>query len=274
MRISLIVTTYNQLPALQAVIQSLKKNIDWIASKTPRNDDAYEIIIADDGSTEETGEWIRQQKHLIHVWQPDTGFNAAQIRNRAAAKATGDYLIFLDGDCIAPRYFIQHHRQLAQPGCFVTGNRVLLSHAFTQHVLAQKLPISQWTYRQWLWAYVQKKCNRVLPFFPLLRGLFPWRYSSRWQGAKTCNLSLWRTDFIAVNGFDERYQGWGYEDSDLVVRLMRHGIRRKHARFSIPVLHLWHAENDRSKEAENRLALKAVMAGKNVVAQVGVGQYL
>lgn len=248
-KISLIITTYNRLPALQAVIQSLRQ-------QTYTGD--VEIIVADDGSTQETADWLKSQ-NIIHVWQPDEGFRAAAIRNKAAAEASGDYLIFIDGDCVAPTFFLSNHAKLAAEKYFVSGNRVLLSAAFTEEVLNQHLPIHQWTYLHWLLASLQGKCNRAQPFCPLWRYILPYQYSKKWQGAKTCNLAMWRQDFIAVDGFDARYEGWGYEDSDLVIRLMHAGIKRKHSRFSIPVLHLWHRENDRAQEEKNRLFLEQVI---------------
>jgi glycosyltransferase involved in cell wall biosynthesis len=267
MKISLIITTYNRLPALQAVIGSLTDQ---------RHHADLEVIVADDGSTPETAAWLQQQSHLpvLHVWQPDEGFKAAQIRNRAAAKAAGDYLIFIDGDCIAPADFLKNHTKLAEENYLVSGNRILLSSRFTDEVLNQHLPIHTWPYKQWLLAYLQGKCNRALPFLPGICYLLPYQHSQQWQGAKTCNLGLWRQDFLKVNGFDESYQGWGYEDSDLVIRLLRAGIKRKHSRFLIPVLHLWHAENDRSKQESNRLALANIINSKRVMAQQGVDQYL
>lgn len=270
MKISIILTTYNRPDALKAVIQSLiaQKYLDHIN---------LEICIADDGSKEETRAYIQQQKSpfpILHIWQPDEGFRAAKIRNRAVAKASGDYLIFLDADCIAPTYFIENHANLAQAGYFVTGNRVLLTQKFTKQVLNQHLPIYTWDFYQWFIARLTGKCNRAISFFPLLRWLYPYRLSNKWQGAKTCNLALWRKDFIAINGFDERYEGWGYEDSDLVIRLMRSGVQRKHTRFCIPVLHLWHSENDRSQEVNNRLSLQAILESDSVLANRGVDQYL
>ncbi len=96
----------------------------------------------------------------------------------------------------------------------------------------------------------------------------------RWQGAKTCNLSAFRDDLLRVNGLDESYTGWGLEDSDLVVRLIRAGIINKSARFSAPVLHLWHKENDRSHLEENRLRLQQVLHATHTRALKGVDQYL
>jgi predicted glycosyltransferase involved in capsule biosynthesis len=73
----------------------------------------------------------------------------------------------------------------------------------------------------------------------------------------TCNLAIWRKDFYAINGFDALFEGWGYEDSDLVVRLIHTGVNRKEGRFALPVLHLWHPQQDRHFEPENYQRLQA-----------------
>ncbi|EIJ43766.1 putative glycosyltransferase [Beggiatoa alba B18LD] len=269
---SLIVTTYNRPDALKRVLLALAQQ-QAIALQT------LEIIVADDGSRVETAYLIQQlQKtlpyRLVHSWQTDDGFRAGMARNRAVAKATGNYCIFLDGDCIPRPDFVAQHIKLAEVGYFVAGNRVLLSERFTQAVLQDRMIIPQhfWT---WWRTYWQGDINRLLPLYPLPMPTY-WRkrYLDRWQGAKTCNLAVWRTDFLAVNGFDEQFQGWGHEDADLVVRLIRAGIKRKDGRFAVPVLHLWHPEQDRSQEPANIARLQAILATKTTVATVGVNQYL
>jgi len=97
---------------------------------------------------------------------------------------------------------------------------------------------------------------------------------NRWQGVKTCNLAAWRKDLLMINGLDEAYSGWGLEDSDLAVRLLRAGIKHKSARFAAPVLHLWHGENDRSRFAENQRRLDEVLHSERTRAVLGVEQYL
>jgi predicted glycosyltransferase involved in capsule biosynthesis len=80
---------------------------------------------------------------------------------------------------------------------------------------------------------------------------------------------------VAVNGFDHVFEGWGYEDSDLVIRLIHHGVKRKEGRFAVPVLHLWHKQNDRSEQQENYQRLMARLAQADFVrAEKGVSQYL
>ena len=270
MRIAVIVTTYNRPDALAAVVEGY-------LAQTDRD---FELLIADDGSTVQTAEAVaayraRAPFPISHVWQEDRGFRAAAIRNRALAASNADYVIFSDGDCIPLPGFVARHRRLAEPGWFVSGNRVLLSESFTRRVLAERLPVHRWRGGKWLGARLRKEINRWLPLLALpIPARFRKLGAGRWQGAKTCNLAAWRADLLAVNGLDESYAGWGLEDSDLVVRLIRAGVRHKSARFAAPVLHLWHAENDRGRLPENRRKLEEVLRSGRILAQVGVGQYL
>ncbi len=132
--ISVIVTTYNREDALEAVLRSL-------ARQTDRD---FEVVVADDGSGPATAKLIEAWKakvghRLEHVWHEDRGFRAAEIRNRAILASRGAYCIFLDGDCIVRPDFVAIHRRLAEPGWFVTGNRILLSRELTAKVLREKL---------------------------------------------------------------------------------------------------------------------------------------
>lgn len=91
----------------------------------------------------------------------------------------------------------------------------------------------------------------------------------------TCNLAIWKNDFISVNGFDETFEGWGYEDSDLVIRLMHYGVKRKEGRFAVPVLHLWHQQNDRSQQDRNYQRLLDRLNDASLIrAKQGLEQYL
>ena len=251
--VSVIVTTYNRPDALAAVLQGL-------LAQTCLD---FEIIIADDGSSAETQNLIEQfaSKTAIrikHVWHEDKGFRAAAIRNKAVLEAEYDYLLFIDGDCVPNRHFIAHHIQLAEKKHFVSGNRILLSASFTETVLANKLPIFNYSILQWLKERIKNNCNRFTPCLKLNLGKL--RYLKKgWQGAKTCNLGMWKTDFEQINGFNENYEGWGFEDSDLAIRLLKNGVRRKDGRYATVVFHLWHPENDRSQEAKNWQQLQRLL---------------
>jgi glycosyltransferase involved in cell wall biosynthesis len=266
--ISVIVTTYNWKEALAACLKSL----------FAQTDTNFEIIIADDGSRSDTGELIKELARqspvpLKHSYHEDKGFRAGTIRNKAAMISDGDYLLFLDGDCVVFPHFIQRHRQLAQTGYFVPGNRILLNQAFTATVLQTSIPL----YEQSVWTFIkwrrQGKINRLLPLlylpFDELRLLRP----EYWRQAMTCNLAIWKQDFVAVNGFDQLFEGWGYEDSDLVIRLIHRGIKRKEGRFAVPVLHLWHRQNDRSEQQQNYQRLMERLQNKAFVrAEQGLQQ--
>lgn len=267
--LSVIVTTYERPDALDRVLESLARQ-----RLIP-----LEVIVADDGSKPPTAECIERWQRafpcpLHHVWQPDEGFRAAAVRNKALAAAQGDYIVFVDGDCIAPVDFLVSHDRLAEAGYFVAGNRVLLHEDFTRHVLASRIDLSAWRLSKWAIARLRGSINRILPLLRLPDAPWRKRQPREWRGAKTCNLGAWRSDLLAVNGFDERYIGWGHEDADLAVRLIRAGALRKDGRFATGVLHLWHPENDRSQLADNEQRLAHIISGDRVRAECGVSQYL
>lgn len=268
MTISVIVTTYNRPDALRAVLVAL----------LAQHDRDFEVLVADDGSRADTRDLVLgfaagAHVSIRHVWQEDRGFRAGAARNRAAAVARGDYLVFLDGDCVPRPDFVARHRQLAERGWMVAGNRILLSEAFTRTALEQQLPIHAFTDAQWEAARRRGDINRTLPLAALPLGPLRKLGARRWQRVRTCNLGVWAQDFRAVNGFDEVFEGWGYEDSDLAVRLLNHGVRRKEGAFATGVLHLWHRENDRAREGENWQRLQSRVAAGTVRAEIGLDRY-
>ena len=268
LKISVIVTTYNRPEALALVLQALaaQECPCFPPEAKPRlftkhqQPSLFEVIIADDGSSCTTTRLIRDIQPYLpyplrHVWQENQGFRAAKIRNRAITVAQGNYLIFLDGDCIPLTDFITKQTQLAELNCFVTGNRILLSQNLTEQVIRQQSPVWCWHSLQWLLPYFRHDINRLSPLIRLPNSFLRKYCAQTWQGAKTCNLAVWRADIAKINGFNEEFQGWGYEDADLVVRLLNQGVRRKEGRFAIPVFHLWHPPTDRSQEQQNHQRL-------------------
>jgi glycosyltransferase involved in cell wall biosynthesis len=268
--ISVIVTTYNWPEALKLCLDSL-------FVQTDRN---FEIIIADDGSTANNLEQARrhcenEKVPVQYVHHDDRGFRAGTIRNKAAARAIGDYLLFVDGDCLMRPDFVGTHRRLAEEGCFVPGNRILLNRAFTDQVLGEMTPLYLKPWPYFLPLRLFGKINRISALMKLPLGRLRLFQPGKWQKAMTCNLGIWKTDFIAVNGFDELFEGWGYEDSDLVIRLIHNGVKRKEGRFAAPVLHLWHPHHDKSRQDTNyRLLMERLAKQDLTVAEKGVSQYL
>jgi glycosyltransferase involved in cell wall biosynthesis len=268
--ISVIVTTYNWSAALELCLEAL----------FVQSDGNFEIIIADDGSNVanrlQNKSLCEKSPVLIkYIYHEDQGFRASTIRNKAVAQSAGEYLIFLDGDCVVRQNFVSCHRQLAACGRFVPGNRVLLSQSFTQDVISQRIPLHKKNGCYFVALRLQNKINRILPFWVLPLGWLRLLEPKKWQKAMTCNLAMWRDDFLRVNGFDELFEGWGYEDSDLVIRLIHAGIRRKEGRFAVSVLHLWHPQNDRSNHDVNyQRLLERLNQQDFILAEKGISQYL
>ena len=267
--ISVIVTTYNRPLALDCVLASLATQ-----SILPK-----EIIIADDGSGAETASLINAWQlcmpcTLKHVWQPDEGFRAAGVRNLAVANSSGNYLIFLDGDCLVFNDFVKNHVALSEPSWMVIGSLILCNALLTKEIESKKKNPLKWGLLKWIHSSLMQEVNRIFPLIRLPNTPFRKLRSLRWKGVRTFNLGVWREDFIKVNGFDESFQGWGHEDADLAVRLLKIGVKRKDGQFSLPVLHLWHQESSRANEAENLRRLIARIDDKQTKASIGLNQYL
>ena len=268
MNTALIVTTYNRPDALAVVLEGYCRQTDR----------DFELVVADDGSKKDTADVVHQFARrapfrVTHVWHEDRGFRAAAIRNRAVASTMADYIVFTDGDCVPSRHFVRAHRQFAEPGYFLGANRVLLSAGLTHRVLHQQESIHAWRGLDWLLSWSKRDVNRVLPLMELPDGPFRKWASNRWEGIKTCNFSAWRADLIRVNGLDESYEGWGLEDSDLVIRLLHAGVKHKSARFAATVFHLWHPEQDRMRLPDNQKRLNDLLRSSTVRAVAGLDQY-
>lgn len=242
MTVSLIIATYNWPEALSLVLESVKKQ-----SVLPN-----EIIIADDGSGDETRKLINNfiQKSTLtihHIWQEDNGFQLAKIRNKAIAKANYDYIIQIDGDIILHKDYIKDHIKFATKKSFITGPRVLLSGESTQLALKNKTinfnPFSK---------KIKNRFNAVhLPFInqfmksettPLEKLIFK---------VRGCNMSFWRKDLLEINGYDEQFMTWGREDSELASRLIKKGIGLRKLRMAGIQYHLDHNEQDKNSIKHN-----------------------
>lgn len=248
--ISVIVTTYNWPAALDLVLDSLAH----------QQGGPYEVIVADDGSGEETRAVIERWRKdypvpLRHVWQPDEGFRAARVRNLGVVEARGDYLVVLDGDCLCRPDFVATHARLAEPGWFVSGRRILLQPEPTARLLRDHIPVHRapgalaGAAARKLMKKSHVRRLRTLPL-GVLRKLRP----LDWRPIQSFNMGVWREDILTVGGFDESFVGYGFEDTDLVMRLFRLGRRAKHGFLASAVLHLHHERSPLPGEAEARFA--------------------
>lgn len=255
MLISIIISTYNWPQALNKVLEALQEQTD-------RN---FEIVIADDGSGIETKKliqnWIAKSKvKVIHAWQPDEGFRVSESRNNAVRACHGDYLVFIDGDCIPRKHFVEHQRALAEKGYVVAGNRCLLSASLTATLLTSN---KSFHFPFWKLCLLRIKgdLNRLDALITLPpNSFFRYRHLTKWQKLRGCNIGVWRQDFERVNGFDSSFVGWGFEDSDLAARLINAGVKIKNGAFSTALLHLYHRESDEIREGHNWERLQYVLS--------------
>ena len=121
MSISLIVTTYNRPEALLLVLKSIE-----FQTLPPS-----EVIVADDGSDDKTKNLISDfnllsELRIIHSFQEDLGFRAAESRNKAISISKSEYIILVDGDVVLHPEFVFDHFKNAKLGFFIQGSRVLL----------------------------------------------------------------------------------------------------------------------------------------------------
>ena len=247
--VSIIITTYNWKEALEL---SLLSALDQTRP-------ADEIIIADDGSREDTRDLVCRiaafdRVPIYHIWQKDKGFRAARIRNKAIAKAMGEYIIFIDGDIILHKSFIKDHEEVARRRFFSQGSRVLLTPSKSAQVLKEK---------QLCFSFFENGLkNRKNSIHSGFLSRLVTRKSMNLNGIKTCNFAFWRADGIAVNGFNEDFEGWGREDSEFAARLMSSGVQRQTVRFRALTFHLFHPANPRdSLERNDRLLEHAIQTG-------------
>tara|TARA_B100000787_G_scaffold170207_1_gene164834 strand:+ start:1921 stop:2718 length:798 start_codon:yes stop_codon:yes gene_type:complete len=243
MKLTLIITTYNCPDALLLALES-------ISGQTIRPD---EVIVADDGSTNQTKELIHDFNqtfdfNVIHSWQDDIGFRAARSRNNAICKSTGDYIVLIDGDMVLHSNFIEDHIAVSESGYFVQGSRALLSEKITKKALAKDI-----THFSFFSAKLTNRKNSI--HSKLLSFLFS-NKNNQLRGIKSCNMGFYRQDCININGFNNDFEGWGREDSEFVVRLINSGVNRKNVRFKAIQFHLWHNENTRDSLDQNNLILK------------------
>jgi glycosyltransferase involved in cell wall biosynthesis len=244
MRLSVVLSTYNQPEWLEKVI--------WGYAAQSHRD--FELVIADDGSTDDTRDCIdhlREETGLSirHVWHEDCGFRKCTILNRAIVESTADYLVFSDGDCIPRRDFLATHIRHARAGLFLSGGYFKLPLELSKTILRDDILSGFATDANWLRS---QGLRWNLKTFKLSAGpRFAWLLDrttttkATWNGH---NSSGWKADIVRVNGFDERME-WGGEDREMGERLMNAGIRGKRIRYRAVCVHLDHPRGYVRQEA-------------------------
>ncbi|MCK9419394.1 MAG: glycosyltransferase family 2 protein [Nitrospirae bacterium] len=239
MNISVIVPTYNRPRALQLCLKSLAEQ-----SLNPS-----EVLIADDGSTSETRDTVQEMQRSLHdvfpikhVWQEDIGFRKPRILNEAVRQAAGEYLVFIDGDCMAHRHFIRAHVEQSDPSAILGGKRVEIGRQLTEQLLKEGTVLNSFNVRLILDSLAgnSRKVEEAIRIKnPLLRRLMH-RDLINDDGIWGCNFSLYRSLFLDINGCDEDFLDGSLEDNDLGIRVLNQGKQVRSVRGLAIVLHLWH----------------------------------
>lgn len=264
--ISVIIATYNRP-------HYLRRAIDGLLHQTGAP--PFEIVIADDGSTHETADMLmalsRQSSlPIVHAWHEDRGFRLAEVRNLAVSRSSGEALIFLDDDCIAPPNFVRRYAGMLRRGRLVFGERVLMSKALTDLVVEGSVVLHDWTLADWLSAYRRGDVDRFSRQFNLPLGPLRHVLRNAWTAAEGCNFGVTRGDLEKVNGFDSDFVGWGCEDWDFAARMWHSGIRMYDGRFSLAVAHLWHVESTRAQLSVNQARLDETVRTRRIRATRGL----
>ena len=243
--VSLIISFYNKIMLLEYVLAALER-------QSFKN---FEVIIADDGSTQEVVEAINALKEnysfpIKHIWHEDNGWQKNVILNKAVLASRCDYLIFIDGDCIPHPKFIQEHIENRKENQVISGRRVMLTQRVSEKLTIDRIKNGYQDHRAFfplLWDTVFKNSkthieNMVRVRNPLIRKLF---IKDKLRGFWGCNFSAWKKDILRVNGFDERftYPGFG-EDVDLDNRLRKTGVYPVSKKHLVTQYHVFHKHFD------------------------------
>lgn len=251
MKISVIVTVYNRLKYLRNILLALENQI-----KKP-----YEVIIADDGSSENLNEAIKNVIPVIsyklkHVYQKDLGFRASRSRNNGARVAEGEYLIFLDQDVLMDENFIQDFEKNRKHMEFMKANAIRLDETRSERLNKEiEKNGMTYSYKRDVEKLIHEEEKEMI-FKALKRDFFYtllFKMKLRSRGVKLASLAMGvaKEDFIMVNGFDEKYIGWGHEDDDICNRFYAYGLIGRNIKLSNPIIHMWHNEDNSKKESLN-----------------------
>jgi len=242
-KVSLIVAVYKDVEALSLIVESLR-------TQTYKN---FELIIAEDNNSDEMRSFVSAIKDLevIHTSQEDIGIRKSRSQNNAILASTGEYIIFIDGDCLPYSTFIESHALLAKKGQVLAGRRVNLGPKYSEKIRTGKMSALQLEHK-----YIQKIPSlwRDCLEGHVEAGIYIKPHSilfQKWIYSKTssivgCNFSCFKSDLIAINGFDESYGETSIpDDTDIEWRLRALGLQVKSCKFTANQFHLYHTRSYR-----------------------------
>jgi glycosyltransferase involved in cell wall biosynthesis len=221
----------------------------------------FEVLFCDDGSGPETARIIEEFKKRTsistqHLWQEHAGFRKCRILNQALRSAQGEICVFLDGDCVPHKDYLKDHLELQEPGRYLAGRRVELGQKLSSQITPEEVREGYFDFPRWslISSALQgdtEFLNRSLRIpFPGLRRIFK---MDRIVDMKGCNYSVSRKNLEALNGFDESYEGYGREDTDIEIRLQNLGLKIKSLKGVALQFHVWHPRREFTPANDQRL---------------------
>ncbi len=258
-RASLIVSTYQDIPKLNCILQTLRR----------QSAQAFEVIVSEDGESPAVRDYLApllaEQSNLVHLTQEDRGFRKNRALNRAIRAARSDYFLFIDGDCVPHTAFIATHLAQAEAKAVCAGRRVELGPRFSQRLIDDPDFLHTLEHR-WRYLALGPALHRdhIKNYeFGLVSPLMHRLTASRPIHIVGSNFSCSRAALEAVNGFDEAYESPGIgEDSDLEWRLVMAGYRMKNIKLLAPVYHLHHPRSYSVAPRNAQLMAQAQAAGR------------
>jgi len=236
MKISLIIAVYQRDDFLRLVLESIRR-------QSFRD---FEVIVAEDGSSTGVARVVNAfqgltEQSVTHLTQEDDGFRKAVVLNQAVAEAQGEFLVFIDGDCILHRHFLGEYARRAREGHCLFGRRVMLGRGITNWLISKGESYKIDLFRVLI---SQSRKKEEALYLPILN-------SRRKTGVLGCSFCVSRNHMKAINGFDEDFtQPYYGEDTDIERRLKLLGLRVICTRYATIQYHLFHDTGDRSRSWE------------------------
>jgi glycosyltransferase involved in cell wall biosynthesis len=229
----------------------------------------FEVLVCDDGSGAETRRVVegfasRFRGRVEHVWQEHQGFRKCRMLNEALRRARGDVFVFLDGDCVPHRDFMRDHLARQEAGRYLAGRRVELGPDLSARLSVEDVRAG---YFDWPHPSLVLSVFRGDTEYLNRTVRVPWEPARRLLGLdrvadlKGCNYSVSREAMAAINGFDEAYEGYGREDTDVEVRLQNLGLKIKSLKGLALQYHVWHPRREFTPANEGLIA-RATATGR------------